>query len=204
MTHPSLRWGICAALAIVACTSPSDDPIATSTTGSATSADATTAADESSSGAQDGGDVETGSSSGGSDSNACVSNSWWTMGNEESPDMRPGGDCIACHAEEQEGPAFLVAGTVYSAPHEPDDCNGVGGLTVELTGADGAVHTLTTRSSGNFFAEMGEFELMLPYKAAVIDGDQRREMVGEQLITNCASCHTQEGLVMAPGRIIAP
>jgi len=148
--------------------------------------------------------VDTSSSSGGSDPNACVSDMWWTMGNEESPDMRPGGDCIGCHADEHEGPTFLVAGTVYSAPHEPDDCNGVGGLTVELVGADGAVHTLTTRSSGNFFAEVGEFELMLPYTAAVVDGDQRREMVGEQLITNCASCHTQQGLVMAPGRIIAP
>lgn len=153
-------------------------------------------------------DSSGGSDSGGVDPFACQSGTYWTMGDEESPNMHPGRDCISCHATEQEeeAPQLLVAGTVFSAVHEPDDCNGVGGgLLIELTGADGQVFMIPTQSpSGNFYAEIGEIDLMLPYKAAVIDVDKRRDMVATQSVTNCAACHTQNGLSMAPGRIIAP
>jgi hypothetical protein len=99
---------------------------------------------------------------------------------------------------------LLVAGTVYRELHEPDDCSGVEGLTVEITGADGVVHTVKTRKSGNFFVEMGKLDLALPYRAAIVVGDRRREMVTAQQITNCASCHTQQGVLPAPGRIVGP
>lgn len=205
-----------ALVGLLACGSDAGDS-STSLTTNASATDTDPSAGESSSGdpssSSGASDTASESSAGSSDSGgmmvdpfACQSGTYWTMGDEESPNMHPGMDCITCHASEHEGPNLLVAGTVFSAVHEPDDCNGVGGgMLIELTGADGQVFMIPTQSpSGNFYAEVGEIDLMLPYKAAVIDGDNRREMSAAQSVTNCAACHTQNGLSMAPGRIIAP
>jgi hypothetical protein len=132
----------------------------------------------------------------------CVSGSWWTGGNEESPRMHPGMDCIACHEEMHEGPRFTVAGTVFTNVDEPDDCNGVEDIVVEITDADGAVWTDTTNSAGNF--SMREDGMVFPVRARVIDGDVVREMSAEIETGACASCHTQDGADGAPGRVMAP
>ena len=39
--------------------------------------------------------------------------------------MRPGHACITCHTQEDEGPVFAFAGTVYPTGHEPNECYGV-------------------------------------------------------------------------------
>lgn len=139
---------------------------------------------------------------GGGDAGTCVSDSYWNGGNEESPEMHPGMNCIECHTSEGEGPQYLAAGTLFTNYDEPDDCNGVSGATVELTGDDGTVLTATSNGAGNFFFTG---TLVTPYTARVlVDGVEVNKMVGAQSDTNCANCHTAEGANAAPGRIIVP
>jgi hypothetical protein len=132
----------------------------------------------------------------------CTSGLRWAGGDEESPNMHPGMGCNECHREEHEGPIFGLAGTVYTEYGEADDCYGAAGVTVEITDANGDVHSLTTRQSGNFYLESS---IETPYTARLIGADgSERVMVSEQTVTECNSCHTSEGVNDAPGRIIAP
>lgn len=136
---------------------------------------------------------------------ACASGSTWTGGDEESPLMNPGEDCIACHAREREGPRFVVAGTVFTNSHEPDDCNGVQGVTITLTDADGETVELTSNAAGNFYASDRELQLAFPITAAVTDATGSvRAMSTEVESGSCNECHTQEGTSDAPGRVMAP
>jgi hypothetical protein len=134
----------------------------------------------------------------------CMSGLAWTGGDEESPRMHPGRDCIGCHAIEDEGPTFFAAGTVYPDWREPDECYGVEGITVELRGADGAVVTTVTNESGNFFFESPEVSLALPYTARLLHEGRERAMGTPQSSGACATCHTAAGAGNAPGRIVAP
>ncbi len=136
----------------------------------------------------------------------CSSDKLWTKGNEESPRMNPGQECISCHTEEREGPRFLVAGTLYPTAHEPDNCNGTtasSSLYVEITDADGAVYNLKPNSAGNFFLEEAR-NFKLPYTARVVSGDEERVMLSPQDDGDCNSCHSENGDNLAPGRVMAP
>jgi hypothetical protein len=130
----------------------------------------------------------------------CSTDSYWTGGDEESPRMHPGGDCVSCHAR-GEGPDFTLAGTVMGDWDDPTDCNGIAGVTVHVTDANGGEHTLTTNSAGNFYTT----EHLLAPIAVVLEQDGRtREMQLHPDETDCMSCHTQDGEEGAPGRIVAP
>lgn len=145
--------------------------------------------------------------SGGSTTPAvCSSGDAWTGGNEESPLMNPGQDCIACHTSEGEGPRFQIAGTVMGAGNDDDNCNGLSGVTVEITGADGAVLKLTSNSAGNFFSdEHGGTVVATPYTARVISASGAiSAMSASQTSGACNSCHTAAGANGAPGRITVP
>jgi hypothetical protein len=133
---------------------------------------------------------------------ACITGTYWTGGNRESPLMRPGAACIECHAR-GEGPAFEVAGTVYAGFHQESDCNGASDVEVELTGADGRVFTLTSNRAGNFFLGAGR-GLQTPYTAKLIVDGQERPMVTPQVSGDCNACHTELGASGAPGRIRTP
>lgn len=147
----------------------------------------------------------TGDTSDSADEYACTSGTTWEGGNEESPRMNPGEDCIGCHEREGEGPRFQVAGTVYTVAHEPDDCNGVDGVSVEITDAEGTVVTLPTNSAGNFMHEDGETRLVFPVNARVIGSDgSERAMSGDIEDGSCNACHTEDGANDAPGRVMAP
>ncbi|MCA9493367.1 MAG: hypothetical protein KC621_25725 [Myxococcales bacterium] len=136
------------------------------------------------------------------DPTVCVSGTTWTGGDRESPLMHPGMDCIACHTSRNEGPNLIVAGTVYSRLHEPDDCNGRSGIVVEITGDDGQVFEATTNPAGNFFLYAGT-ALVTPYTARVlVDGVEAARMIGAQTEGSCGSCHTVDGAEGAPGRIV--
>jgi mono/diheme cytochrome c family protein len=115
--------------------------------------------------------------------------------------MHPGGDCIGCHKQNGEGPVFTVAGTVMADPAEDTDCNGVSGVTVEITGADGQVIELVTNGAGNFYTEQA---VATPYSVKIRKDNAERAMSAAQTETNCASCHTAEGANGAPGRILVP
>jgi hypothetical protein len=58
-----------------------------------------------------------------------------------SPTMRPGEDCLGCHAE------FTAAGTVYGA----DASQGLAGVTVRIDGTRQQNVTMTTNGAGNFY-----------------------------------------------------
>jgi mono/diheme cytochrome c family protein len=134
----------------------------------------------------------------------CTANTFWTGGNEGSSRMHPGDACIACHQSSGgEAPSFAIAGTVYPSAHEPSDCNGapLGSASVQLTGADGSVVTLTINSAGNFYY-LGA--LALPFQAAIVANGRTRAMATPQSTGDCNSCHTQDGANGAPGRIILP
>jgi len=136
----------------------------------------------------------------------CTSNRTWTGGTDGSKDMQPGVACIACHTKSGgEAPTFAIAGTVYPTVHEPDLCYGASGSTgihVVITGADGAVITLTPSASGNFSYQGA---LAKPYTAKVTDMNGGERVMGvAQTIGDCNGCHTEAGVSEAPGRIDVP
>ncbi len=129
----------------------------------------------------------------------CASGMQW-QGGESSSAMSPGQDCIACH-DSGEGPHYTIAGTVYSDPHAKNDCGGSSGVTVEITGADGKVLTLTTNEAGNFYSRAA---VAMPFTARVRQGNNMLPMAAAQSTGACNSCHTELGANAAPGRILAP
>ncbi|MFV8753985.1 hypothetical protein ACNOYE_25860 [Nannocystaceae bacterium ST9] len=153
------------------------------------------------------GDTDTGETGDGTDTTdgaeeTCVSGTFWTQGNQESPRMHPGGDCLDCHQSFGEAAQVVLAGTVYTNSHELDDCNGVAGVTVLITDSNGTNFQTTTNSAGNFLLE--EVVVVPPYSAALMWEGRMREMVNMQTVTSCNSCHTETGAQGAPGRILAP
>ena len=117
---------------------------------------------------------------------------------DEGERMEPGGNCITCHGDEGEGPRYTIAGTVMGATNDDDRCVGVDGITVEITGADGKITSLTTNSVGNFFYSGS---VATPYTAKIVTTNGERAMSTPQTDLNCANCHTAEGASGAPGRI---
>ena len=118
----------------------------------------------------------------------------------EGEDMAPGLPCIDCHSR-GEGPTFTIAGTVLGASHDGDVCTGVDGLTVVVTGADGATVEIPTNAVGNF---SWRGKLAKPFTAKVVGPGGENAMTATQSDGDCNSCHTEEGASKAPGRILAP
>jgi hypothetical protein len=133
---------------------------------------------------------------------ACTSNRMWVLGNHGSTAMNPGLACIDCHNQMRRAPSLTAAGTLYPTGHEPDLCNGgFAGATVEIHDAAGHTATLTANSVGNFFYQGA---LTLPITASVHYMGRTREMTTPAMSGDCNSCHTQSGLMSAPGRITLP
>jgi mono/diheme cytochrome c family protein len=135
----------------------------------------------------------------------CTSKVTWTRGTSGSALMEPGLACTNCHASSGgEAPRFAVAGTVYPTAHEPDLCNGANGTNgarVVITGANGASVTLTPNAAGNFYYEG---TIATPYSAKVTYMGRERDMGATQTSGDCNACHTQNGTMSAPGRILLP
>ena len=135
----------------------------------------------------------------------CTSNTTWTRGTSGSASMEPGMACINFHASSGgEAPTFTIAGTLYPTAHEPDLCNGAsgtGGAQVVITGANGVSTTLTPNGAGNFYYTGA---VAKPFRAKVIYMGRERDMAAAQTSGDCNSCHTQNGTMSAPGRIILP
>jgi hypothetical protein len=135
----------------------------------------------------------------------CTSNTTWTRGTSGSGSMEPGMACINCHASSGgEAPRFTIAGTVYPTAHEPDLCNGANGTNgalVVITGADGASTTITPNAVGNFYYTGS---VATPFRAKVTYMGRERDMAATQTSGDCNSCHTQNGTMSAPGRILLP
>ena len=139
----------------------------------------------------------------------CTSGQTWTGGSTKSANMEPGLACRSCHVVlgQASGKDFDMSGTVYPTAHEPDLCNGIGtGMTVVITDANNATHTLQVNSVGNFYNDdaLGFLKIPTPYTAKVVSGNNVREMITAQTSGDCNSCHTEQGAQGAPGRIMAP
>jgi hypothetical protein len=92
-------------------------------------------------------------------------------GDEEGgPLMRPGEDCLGCHA-------FAAAGTVFHASGA-----GASGVTVTVT-VGGAAHTLTTNSAGNFYLPSAGGSV----SAASVAGTSMP--AGNGISGRCNACH---------------
>jgi hypothetical protein len=128
----------------------------------------------------------------------CTSGMTWN-GVTKDQNMRPGEACPTCHSN------FYLAGTVYPTGHEPNDCDGVDGLTagvtVQVTDAAGNVITLYPNGVGNFYTSI---TITPPFHAKVIQNGKERAMGVSQTNESCNSCHTQSGANGAPGRITLP
>ena len=135
----------------------------------------------------------------------CATGRKWVGGDSGSSLMRPGRDCIACHAR-GEGPAFLVAGTVYPADglSSNDDCFGIAGATVIVEDAAGRSFALETNDAGNFYLTRGGGPIELPLSVELERDGTIQAMTLRPDVGACASCHTAEGSGGAVGRIIAP
>jgi hypothetical protein len=135
----------------------------------------------------------------------CTTDSHWKMGYQRSPLMFPGMACTECHMMDFGTPPLTVAGTVYATGHEPDNCNGAVGAIVEITGANGLVFSLETNSAGNFmWSLIDDPRVVFPISARVINNGNVRAMMGTVMTGDCNTCHTQDGVSSAPGRIVLP
>jgi len=139
-------------------------------------------------------------------SGACSTGRTWKNGDEGSPLMHPGGDCVGCHAARggREAPAFTIAGTVMNDLKDDTDCGGIANVIVEVTDAAHNVHTMTTNAAGNFSLRTPEVPLALPFTVKLTLDGKEREMLTPQSDGSCVTCHTPEGKNGAPGRILAP
>jgi cytochrome c5 len=131
----------------------------------------------------------------------CKSGNAWSGG--EGEDMAPGQACNACHSK-GEGPTFQIAGTVMGAVDDDNNCGGVTGATIEITDANGTVHTFTSGANGNFSSRSKDGAIAMPYTAKVTVGGKSNSMVSPQSDGDCNTCHAAKGINGAPGRIYVP
>ena len=135
----------------------------------------------------------------------CTSGTYWTGGDQESPEMHPGLACIACHSR-GEGPAFSIAGTAYPTGHEYDDCSGTAsqGAVVTVTDSNGVTRSFTANRAGNFYGSATSGWPAFPITAKITFGGKTRTMNGGVSSGDCNACHTLQGASGAPGRVALP
>jgi len=131
---------------------------------------------------------------------ACPSGITWFLGDLGSKWMHPGRACIGCHTQ-KDAPTFTVAGTIFIGFHTVDECQGAGFITVEITDANGSVHSTDSNLAGNFYIKG---DIPFPYTARVIQNGTERKMLSAQSNGDCNTCHTKDGFNAAPGRIHVP
>lgn len=117
------------------------------------------------------------------------------------PLMKPGEDCLRCHAAGSNYPQakhWSLAGTVYPTP-SAEVSSGVAGAHVLVSAADGTLlETLTTNAVGNFYTANA---FPSSYRIAVEYEGQRVEMPCPPPAGNCGACHSLPPIGGAPGRI---
>jgi len=144
------------------------------------------------------------------DQKVCFSGKQWIGGKRGDPRMYPGRDCLGCHLD-NDGPELMLGGTVYpfvQADYSPDaaanfkkkqsgeDCFGLEGVELKITGGDGQEFRVTTNEAGNFFIEGKATDLVKPFN---VEGFYTDPVTGK--LSNprmgtppsyggCARCHT--------------
>jgi hypothetical protein len=141
----------------------------------------------------------------------CASNKFWpanqTMNGNRN--MNPGLACKACHGPPlNNGPDFDFGfmGTLFPSLHEKNFCNAPppAGAVVEILDMNDKVQvTMTVNPVGNFYNN-SKATAPSPYKAQVRVGNKVIAMKGPQTNGDCNSCHTEQGTMGAPGRVVTP
>ena len=149
----------------------------------------------------------------------CESNSAWNAGIRGSSHMNPGLACRSCHLGDNfmgQNPtgaveafrAYFFMGTVFPSLHGRDLCNGAppAGTVVEILDKNGVVQLRMQAAppSGNFFSTSTMAGIQLPYTARVLANGKSVSMNTPQTNGDCNTCHTEQGLSGAPGRIVWP
>lgn len=116
----------------------------------------------------------------------------WGCG--DSATMRPGEDCLSCHASGDH--AFTLAGTVFGDAAAAASA-GLGDVTITITDKNGAKVTMTSNSAGNFYTSQA---LAFPVAVAVRRGSAVSEMSSASSGA-CNDCHKGSG---SPGRVYVP
>lgn len=151
------------------------------------------------------GDSGATSDAGGTSPAMCTSKSAWMDGVRGSAEMTPGRACIECHAMTPKSPELTIAGTIYPALHDPDDCNGIEGLGTAVAIMDDrgmeVIPRLQVNRVGNFYSSR---VLPAAYRVKVIA--QGVESAMQTPVTNgdCNFCHTASGVLGASGRLTKP
>lgn len=121
-------------------------------------------------------------------------------GERNGPTHRAGQPCLLCHDGTFGNPRkFNVAGTVYMSSVSSLPAIGV---TVNLTGADGATYAAQTNRVGNFYLEEGRFTPVYPMRVSITSGSVKSEMkshVGRD--GSCAGCHVDPAGAASPGHV---
>jgi len=143
----------------------------------------------------------------------CSSGRFWGEGDDGDPRMHPGRDCITCHdrerPDEDDIPDLLIGGTVYPTGHEPNDCYGDSSADLQVVVrslmSDDEI-TLQPNATGNFLLRRGDAPagFAAPFSVKLVQGDLERIMPIEAPHGSCNRCHTQDGTMNAPGRVVSP
>jgi hypothetical protein len=112
-------------------------------------------------------------------------------GTEGSPTMRPGEDCLSCHASGDK--IFTAAGTVFDSSSA-----GVSGVSVVITDSNGTKVTMTSNSAGNFYTSQA---LAFPAAIELQYNGTTVQMGSQPGKGGCNSCHSGSGSL---GRIQVP
>ncbi|MBL8683922.1 MAG: hypothetical protein JNK05_32420 [Myxococcales bacterium] len=138
----------------------------------------------------------------------CTTGRTWACLNTGANFMNPGQACIDCHRTRPGAPRWSVGGTVYASNHEPNNCLGgpaTGSDPVEivLQDKDNNEHTTRMLPGGNFYFEnnpQGPFtRIQVRYQGRTRSMPNIPNTHGD-----CNLCHTERGLMGAPGRIVLP
>jgi hypothetical protein len=146
--------------------------------------------------APDAGDIACGSAS------TCTSGMMSTT--HPSPGHYAGEACNACHAVQALSTApFAACGTVFPTCHEPDQCNGLLGVMIEITDPDAnVVATMTTNAAGNF---VDTRQLLPPsFGATLTYAGRQAHTTTPHGDGDCNGCHTESGANGAAGRLFVP
>lgn len=141
----------------------------------------------------------------------CLSEQIWNGNEQESPLMHPGVACVACHSDHNaasgdgDAPIFAVAGTVYTAANEPDNCISSVALDpnivteVIIDDAANVQYRTVVNATGNFMLD--ETNIVWPVHVTIRQQGRERRM--QQAVSNgdCNSCHTATATM---GRILSP
>lgn len=117
--------------------------------------------------------------------------------------MKPGWNCLSCHREggQASSKPWSAAGTIYGDA-DADVCDGVAGVNVIFTDADGVELTrVVSNEVGNFYTA---FALPEGFRVALERQGRTVQMPISPPAGSCNACHDTPPLGDALGRIRAP